>query len=275
MIGRHSSISFFILSFSALILILTDRSASAQPTLGAASLAMGQTGTALLNSEWSVFNNIALMSTDNNSLSFYGYRYVGITEITDIAIAGTFQSGFGTLGFGIHRYGFNLFNENSFLAGYKLSEGTVHFGISVSYTHLYQGEGYGTAGAAGIHIGIAAEPIDQFVIGVRTTNINQPAYGDTDEELPREVAGGISYSPATGMIITADLVKDVRHPVSFRSGIQSHVISSVYIRAGITTAPSTWSAGFGYKHEQWEVNIALQQHNPLGLSPGLDFTLSF
>jgi hypothetical protein len=275
MIGRHSSISFFILSFSALILILTDRSASAQSTLGAASLAMGQSGVALSGSEWSVFNNIALMPTDHNHISFYGYQFAGISEITDMALAGTFQTGFGTLGIGIHRYGFNLFNENRFLAGYKYSEGNVHFGASASYTHIFQGEGYGSAGAIGLHLGIAAEPIQNFTIGIRATHINQPSYANTDEELPREVAGGISYLFANESAITTELVKDTRYPVSFRTGLQIRLIPSFYMRTGLTTEPSTWSAGFGYRPEPWSINIAIQQHNPLGLSPALDFSLTF
>ncbi len=263
------------MSFSALILILTDRSASAQSTLGAAPLAMGQSGVALADSEWSVFNNIALMPTDHNHISFYGYQFAGIAEITDMALAGTFQTGLGTLGIGLHRYGFNLFHENRFLAGYKYSEGNVHFGVSASYTHLYQGEGYGSAGAPGFHLGIAAEPVQNVVVGIRTTHINQPSYGNTDEELPREVAGGISYSLANESVITAELVKDVRFPVSFRSGVQFRLIPSFFARAGLTTEPSSWSGGFGYQPKPWTINIAIQQHNPLGLSAAFDFSLTF
>lgn len=246
-----------------------------QNNLGASSIAMGQTGVAVPESNWSAFSNIAMMPTDQNRVSFYGFRYIGIAEITDIATTINYQTGAGTFGAGIHRYGFNLFNENRFLFGYKNSLGLFHYGFSISYVHVFQGGDYGSAGAAGIDLGIAAEMADGLWFGARATNLNQPAYGDTDEELPRELAFGISYQISRGSFVTAEAVKDVMFPISFRAGLQFEIITSLFARAGITTRPETYSFGFGYLAESWEVNLALQQHNPLGLSPAVDLAIRF
>lgn len=234
---------------------------------------MGQTGVAIPGSEWSTFNNTALISTEENRVSFYGFRYVGLAEITDFAASAIFQSSIGSFGIGLHRYGFNLFNENRFLLAYKNREEKLHYGASLSYVHLYQGENYGSAGAFGVNLGIAAELTKSFWLGARTTNINQPAYGDTDEKLPRELAAGVSLKPGSPALITAELVKDVKFPASFRGGLEVEFITSFFARAGITTRPSTYSFGFGYQPDHWAVNFALQQHNPLGLSPALDISI--
>lgn len=247
----------------------------AQTSMGATSVAMGQTGVAIPNSNWSLFSNTALLPTNQTQVSFYGFRYVGIAEITDMAATMSTQTNWGTVGAGIHRYGFNLFNENRFLLAYKNNLDRFHYGISASYTHIFQGGDYGAAGAFGIDLGLAAEITDDLWFGARATNLNQPSYGDTDEQLPRELATGLSYYLTPEALITAEIVKDVMFPLSFRSGVQFEVIQSLFIRAGITTKPETYSFGFGYQSTRWEVNFGLQQHNPLGLSPALDLAVKF
>ncbi|NBC03411.1 MAG: hypothetical protein GVY20_06865, partial [Bacteroidetes bacterium] len=110
-------------------------------------------------------------------------------------------------------------------------------------------------------------------IGARATNVNQPAYGNTDEDLPRELAAGLSYKPASSAQITAEIVKDINFPLSFRTGLEFEIFTSFFTRAGISTKPSTYAFGFGYGTERWAVNFALQQHNPLGMSPALDLSI--
>ncbi len=256
-------------------LFLLSTNAMAQNSMGAKSIAMGQTGVALPSTNWSAFSNVAMMPTDQNRVSFYGFRYIGIAEITDMAATINYQTGFGTVGAGVHRYGFNLFNENRFLLGYKNSLGNFHYGASVSYTHIYQGGIYGSAGAVGVDLGLATQIVDGLWFGARATNINQPSYGDTDENLPRELAAGLSYQLTGDALVTAEIVKDVMFPISFRAGLEFEIITSLFARAGISTEPETYSFGFGYLAEKWEVNFGLQQHNPLGLSPALDLAIHF
>ena len=247
----------------------------AQSSMGATSVAMGQTGVAVPNTNWAIFSNSAMMPTDETRVSFYGFRYVGIAEITDMAANVMTPLNWGTVGIGIHRYGFNLFNENRLLLAYKNSMDRFHYGASVAYTHIFQGGNYGSAGAIGLDLGLAAEIMEDLWFGARITNLNQPTYGNTNEELSRELATGLSFMLTPEALITAEIVKDVMFPLSFRSGVQYEVIQSLFIRAGITTEPETYSFGFGYQASSWEVNFALQQHNPLGLSPALDLSVKF
>lgn len=248
---------------------------TAQNIIGARSIAMGQTGVALPGTAWSAFTNAALMPEDKNEASFYGFRYVGISEITDMAASLTYSTDLGVLGGAVHRYGFNLFNENRFLAAYKNSLGKFHYGGSVSYIHVNQGGIYGSGGAVGFDLGLAAEIIPDLLFGARATNINQPGYGSTDEELPRELAAGLSYHFTSTALITTEIVKDVMFPLSFRTGIEFEVLTSLFARAGFTTNPETYSFGFGYLADRWTINFGLQQHNPLGLSPALDLGIQF
>lgn len=246
-----------------------------QNSMGAKMISMGQAGVALPGSEWSLFSNSALLPTQQNNISFYRFRYVGIAEITDLAMVANLQTRFGSAGLGIHHYGFNLFSENRYLIGFKSSVQMFHYGVTASYYHVSQGGDYGSAGAIGIDIGIAAELMDGLWIGAGATNLNYPTFGKSDEALPRALSMGFSYHLTEKSIISMEALKDVMFPLSLRSGLQVELISSFFARAGFTTNPETYSLGFGFESDRWSVNVGVQQHNPLGLSPALDLGIRF
>jgi len=255
------------------VFVFTIR-AICQNSIGARSIATGQTGVAVPNDHWAVFSNSSLLQTDETQVSFYGFRYVGIAEITDAAASATLPVKNGAIGVGIHRYGFQLFNETRFRAGYKQQWEQFHAGVVINYNHVQQGGGYGSAGAFGVDLGIAGQIAESLWFGARSTNVNQPSYAETEEELPRELAAGLSYFPSPGVMLTAEAVKDVRFPASFRVGFDAELIKGLNARAGATTNPDTYSIGFGYSTSAWQVNFAVQQHVLLGLSPALDIGIS-
>jgi hypothetical protein len=243
----------------------------AQATIGARSLAMGLTSTALTNDNWAVFGNPSLMKTNKYTFSFYGMRYSGFTELTDLAASATFNIENGIIGVGFHRYGFELFNESRFRLGYRNGFEGFNYGLAVNYNHISQGGNYGSAGAIGLDIGIGAELGNRLLLAAKTSNLNKPAYGDSGEELYRDLAVGLSYYIDRQFNTIIELVKDIRFPLSIRSGFEVHLIPSFCLRAGITIEPLTWSFGIGFHSESISVNLAVQNHEILGLSPGLDF----
>lgn len=260
---------FFAL-YCFLVFIYTD-SLSAQAAIGARSLAMGQTGAAHQYDTWAIFNNPSLMKTDVYTFSFYGMRYAGFDELTDLATSITLDAGSGVIGAGFHRYGFDLFSESRFRLGYSNRAEGFHYGLALNYSHVSQGGDYGSAGAVGLDAGLAAELGSRLLLAARTMNLNRPTYGDTDEGLYRDLAIGLTYRTVNRFSSVIELVKDARFPISIRSGIEVFLMPSFCIRAGITLEPVTWSFGIGFITETISVNIAVQNHEVLGLSPGVDF----
>lgn len=250
----------------------------AQAVIGARELAVGQVTAALQNTNWSMFGNPAMMSEDKKNASFFGVRYFGLSEITDMAVSVTYPTKLGVFGAGAHRYGFDLFNENRMRLGYKNSFSGFHFGVILNYSHVVQGGGYGSAGALGVDVGVAAPILSDLWIGAKATNINQPEYGSrNDEKLPRELSIGLSYRLSDVALFTTDVVKDIQFPVSYRGGVEVTIIENLVGRAGITTEPQTFSAGFGYSGSFWSANVAVQRHenSVLGYSPAIDFNISW
>lgn len=251
---------------------------NAQAVIGARELAMGEASTALAGTNWSMFGNPALMPEDQRSASFFGVRYYGFAEITDMAVSLTYPTKIGVLGAGAHRYGFDLFSENRLRAGYKNSFMGFHYGVVLNYSHVTQAIDNGSAGALGVDVGVAAPVLDNLWIGAKATNINQPEYGSrNDEKLPRDLSVGFSYQIADLALITSDVYKDINFPIAYRAGMEVKIVDALVGRAGITTSPQTFTAGFGYSSDRWGVNVAVQRHENkvLGFSPAIDFQINW
>ena len=255
-----------------LFLSMTPLLGYGQQIVGARSLGMGSTIVAIPESRFAVLGNPAMMSSEQRSVSFYGVRYWGFAELTDMAASVTYPTRFGTVGGGVHQFG-DLFSRTHMRIGYKRQIRGFHFGVAASYTNIAIGNGYGSDGAVGLDLGVGAELLPDLWLGARATNINQPTLGEEQEELDRDLAVGISYHIANRAFITSELVKDVRFPVAYRGGIEVEIYQGLKGRAGVTTEPTTFSGGFGYEADRWGINIAVQNHQVLGLSPGLDFMI--
>lgn len=275
---RHVPFRYGLLIITVVTLVV--KQVQAQATLGAREVALGQATTALSGSSWAVFSNPAMLDRHMFTLSFFGLRYYGLPELTDLGVAFTAPSSFGTFGLGAHRYGDDLYNESRLRLVYSNSFDRFYYGLAGTYHHVVMGGGYGSVGAIGLDVGLAAMLSKSLWVGATATNINQPRYGETDlqtEELVRSLSVGISYRIEEVVLITADVFKDVRFPISSRVGVELILVQHFSGRAGITIEPVTFSGGFGYEGDFLGINVVVQKHeNPvLGLSPGLDFTISW
>lgn len=260
-----------------LIFGLISLPAYPQHMMGAEGLGMGQATTALPGYDWSLFSNPALLNSDDASVGFYGLRNYGFTEITDMSAMASMPTKFGVVALGFHRYGYDLFNETRIRAGYKNEWRMLHFGLVANYNHIIFGGDYGSGGALGVDVGLAAEITEDLWIGARSTNVNRPEYKyeTMDEYLPRDISIGLSYGLNELAVFAFDMVKDVRFPVSYRGGLEISVIENLVGRVGVTNEPLSYSMGFGYGMDRWDINFAVQKHEILGFSPGIDFMLYF
>ena len=257
-----------------LFLNLFGFDALAQMPMGADALSLGHTTTALQSNAWAMFGNPATMIKDRKVLSFYSFRSYGIIALTDIAAQISVPTKLGTTGLGLHRYGDDLFSETRIRLGYSSQWEGVNFGIVVNYNIISFGGNYGSASALGLDIGVQTPVTEKVSLGARASNVNQPGY-NSDEDLPREMAVGFSYKLEERTFLLFDVVKDVRFPVSYRGGVEVHMIDNLVGRIGITTEPNTYSIGLGYNSANWKVNLGFQRHDFLGISPGLDINFLF
>lgn len=251
-------------------------SAKAQVAIGARGVALGNATTAVNDYEWALFSNPASLSSEKKKVGFYGLRYYGLAELTDISSFLSFPTKVGVAAIGLHRYGGDDYSETRIRVAYKNAWKLFHVGVLLNYNHItFGGENYGSGGALTMDIGVAAKLSSNLWLGAKAANANRGSYNFEayDEALYQDLSMGLSYQLAEKALFSLDMVKDVRFPVSWRAGVEMDVVNSLVGRIGVTTEPVTYSYGIGYELDMWSINLAIQQHKELGTSPGLDIIL--
>ena len=248
---------------------------NAQTILGGRGLGMGQAVTALNSDEWAIFGNVAMMQNNNSGLAVYGIRNYGIPELSEYSAVFSITNPVGYSAVGLHHFGDELFSELRIRVAQKNQYHNIHLGLAVTYTQVSFGGSYRDNGsrALGLDLGVGAEISDGLWIGARSVNINKPQF-NFGEDLPRELVLGLAYNLNDDFLFSSDLVKDVRFPISYRGGFEYQIMHSVFIRSGVTTTPLSYSLGFGIVSGLLKIDFAFQQHDELGLSPGVGIAKS-
>lgn len=244
----------------------------AQPVAGVRSLSLGRATTALEGNPWAVFANPAMLEADHTELAFLGIRNYELSDLDDMAAAFTFPFQSFGIGLGGHRYGNDLYRENRLSAALTYRYERLRAGAAIHYLTIAI-EGYGSAGTVGLDLGVAAQPAEGIWIAAHATNLNRPEIGQAHEPLPRQLSIGISGSLSKRLLWTGEVVKDVRFPLAFRSGLEAGPFLNLKLRAGMGTDPETVSGGLAYDAAHWSVAVAAERHQVLGYTPGIELTI--
>ncbi len=265
-----------------LFLIIMAASVRAQWTMGARSVAMAQAHSALPSDTWAVFHNPAALNPNEFALGFFAIRYYGLRELEDHAVTLSMplqrfvkmEKFAAVMAAGVHTYGFDIYRRTQTRIGLAVQFNRFRVGFTANYAHL-QIKGYGSRGSPLFDTGIIAKITDSFRVGYRMSNLFNTGNGGSEADIyPAEMSGGFSWAGIPGLLITADLVKDLLYPVSLRSGVEAQLPGGLFLRGGWTAHPFTWSAGAGIHIARFRGNLAVQRHEVLGMSPGIDFHLN-
>ncbi|MGE5316112.1 MAG: hypothetical protein ACM3Q4_15570 [Acidobacteriota bacterium] len=197
---------------------------------------------------------------------FHSPSPFGLPELSRIGMSAAMPFHFGTLQCTATRFGSSLYREHALMLTYavKLDEAFAA-GISYSYNALSI-ERYGSAHASGIDLGIQASPVTGLTLGASVLNVNHPAIGSNNDELPRIVMLGMSYAFGTQARFALDIVKDVRYPESVHAGVEASPVSFLLLRTGASTGPARLYGGLGIRLSAFEIQYAVVTHQELGLT---------
>ena len=246
----------------------------AQALMGARLSGFGGAVSAITDDPWQVFGNPAMIPADKTTFSVYTRRNYNLAELTDYAGTFTWNHHNLTLGGGANSFGNDLYRQTRFLAVGMRRFKFLRVGLRVTYTRISLASPYGSAGQFGIDAGFGMRALPRVWIGAFATNLNSPKLGKALEPLPRTLDIGLSWMPASKVFIAAGIRKDIRFPVSVRSGIEWHPVPVFALRIGVTTKPTTYTIGFGISVGRFSANIVAQHHQWLGWSPGIDIGLN-
>lgn len=182
----------------------------------------------------------------------------------DLPVRGVTLSGGGST------FGFDAYREIHGNAGVATAVGLgttrqLGAGVHVRYHHL-RIDGFGRAGAAAVHAGLAVRVVPTLTFGVHTTNLFGARLSD-GANLPKTLAVGLSYEGAESIHVVADAFKDIDFPLALRAGLELRPVPFVALRAGAASAPIRLALGTGVAVGGLRADVAAERHEALGWSP--------
>ena len=263
----------------SILILLTTRVAFGGFELGdggARAKALGNAYLGLADDVWSIYFNVGgLASLSKNEVSFfYSPRQFGMSELSYSLGALAIPTGFGVVGLGARRYGFDLYREFSGTISYANTVSGAGIGVSFNY-HTVTIRSYGSAGTIGIDIGVLIPVMSQVRWGISAKNINGPTVGSSSEKLPQTFSTGIAYFPIENLSLAFDYQKETRFDASPRFGFEYHPIDAVAFRAGVSDEPSQYSGGLGIRYSAFQVDYAFTAHQELGWTHAASVTISW
>ena len=242
--------------------------------------AMGGAGVALANNPFGLFYNPASGNFGNDLSAGISYAVPFGNNALD-SFYGVIDTGRlpfdrnGSAAISCQYYGSSLYRETSTFFTYSTKlAGPVHTGISAGLLERDAGD-TGSESALGINLGALAFLSPDLNLGVAFLNVNRPDTGDGGEKAPFTTLAGTSYRPVDAIVLAAGVEKQEDKEIRLRSGGEVRVISSLTLRAGFTTAPSTFSGGAGFTFKNFQADFSLVRHPELGTGSWYTVRASF
>lgn len=232
---------------------------------------MGESAVAVPDVQSSAFLNPAHLAGAPNLQLGASYVQPFGQEFTDFFYLGggaPVSTRFGNFGFGfsnmqVEWQGVELLKETqlTFAHGATLFQdmhSVIDAGWSVSMYNVEAGETVngvdpGDATAFGIDFGLLVTLHERTRLGFQVKNLNNPQIGADEEELPRRLCGGVSYSPYDGVITTFEIENDLYEETQYHGGIEFQLVPGFDVRAGVVTNPNKVTGGFGYSFDRFSL----------------------
>jgi len=179
-----------------------------------------------------------------------------------------------TGGVAVTRTGFSLYREITATAVVAKSfGGIVSAGCNINYDHLAIAR-YGSTFTFGIDVGASVQLTDDVRGGFSLLNVNRPTIGREKDELPQLYLTGVSCQVLPTASVSCTLIKDVRYPLSVRTGVRFSPLEFVDLRFGVSSDPSRYCAGFGIHYLAMSVDYSVVTHVELGLTHTIGISIN-
>jgi hypothetical protein len=238
---------------------------------------MGYNG--LLNSDiWSAYNNQAALALIKNTGAgvHYENRFM-MMELGTSAGIFVLPALTGTFGFDIAHMGIEGFGETRIGAGYgkRLSKRLL-LGVQFNYHLLNFTAGYPDLYTFTGEIGMIAEPVDNFYIGLHIFNPTAARLNSRYEDpVPVIYEIGAGYEITGKLMLTAEIMKSREDDMSPRFGIDYSLFKSFSFRSGVSFNPVEVCFGAGWISKNIRLDFAFSRHEVLGYTPQVSMSYSF
>lgn len=208
-------------------------------------------------------NAAALAGIKKHTAGVYAERRFMLKEMSGYALNAALPVTSGTIGVHIEQFGFRLYKEQLFSAGYamplgkKLSAG-IHMDYGMQHAPQYS-QTFMMAEA-----GLLWQLAERLTIGANVVN-------PTGKGLKLYTLG-VGYEPSSQVLIEAEWRKEEGQPlITWVDGIY-RPLRRFWLLGGFATQPVYQFAGVGFLLRNMRISITGSHHQLLGFTPGIAFT---
>jgi hypothetical protein len=216
-----------------------------------------------LHDEWSLLNNVgglAKVTQPNTSFS-YEVR-PGLTGANRMAAVVASPLKTGVAGFGLFRFGDDLYSEQVITSGYSNQLGLASLGLKVNY--IQYKNGFGIHHAVSLNFGGLAQLTPQIAVGAYIINLNQPKLSSSDNRLPTRLAAGLAFQPKGMVLLLVEVEKDLDYPMTIKGGLEYTLYKRIDFRTGFNLNPNSIFFGLGFLIRKIKIDYAFQYTTSLG-----------
>ena len=258
-----------------LILFLAHSAAKAQNP-GPRLTAMGSGGTAI-SDIWALQQNpagIAELKAPIIAVAYEKHFLDADVSTQNAVFVLPFRR--NVLGASLERYGFSEFNEQKVGVYYARRFGdSFSMAIGFRYYQLNITQ-YGSAEAFTLDVGFQLKVTNEFTIASHIANPNQSRYNNLQgSNLPAKLSLGGSFKVSDRLLMSADLMKLLKYPPDFMTGIEYNIIQWMSLRGGVSVNPLKQYTGFGIRHRKIQFDVSVASHPNLGYSPQVALAYEF
>jgi len=225
--------------------------------------AMGGAYYSISNDQMAVFYNPAGLSLAGNGVATSYCKVFGndFQELTALGFSYELPYSLGILGLGMQSMDVDYLDVNLMSEKiYNLSHSftllkDIHSEIYVGYSfNMYSldMDSFGNDTGLGINLGALAILHQRTRLGFTVTNLNNPAFGEEDdEELAQKMAIGIAYEPYPDVITAVEMKKTYGlggvegEKTELHAGVEFKVHEMLTLRTGVKNQPTSYSFGAG------------------------------
>ncbi len=232
--------------------------------MGARSAGLGY-ASATLHDEWSIFNNVGGLSKVDQPITSFAYEArPGLIGANRMAAALSSPLKTGVAGFGLFRFGDDLYSEQVISGGYSNQFGIASLGLAVNYIQ-YRADGFGIKNAVSLNFGGVAQITPQISAGAYILHLNQPRLSRFDEErLPTKLVAGLGFKPSEKFLLAVELEKDLAYDPVVKGCMEYLADKKVYFRTGFNLHPIAAFFGWGFLIKRMKIDYAFQYNSLLG-----------
>lgn len=262
---------------SLIIALIALLSSGAAPTVyaqaldgGARASALGNAGAALTGDAWAAANPAIWGTLDGRAVAFFTSQSFGLSELQYSAFEYVEPLSVGTIAAGVSTFGFSEFRDSRVHLGLARgfpfgSTRTALLGLRVQVGQIAI-PGYGSRNIVGLTLGSHITVSETIDFGFAVENLVGSNGGDVDD-LPASLSAGVLYTATETLRVVADARQEVGLPVELRVGMEFFPVPVLGLRFGAASQPSRVSGGVGVRLGLVSVDIAVQRHDVLGLTP--------